>query len=104
MTWNDIETPKKIKIYGASETPTVENEVTPVTEELRRIFEVATLRGMVTCSMMAFGAFRPQVFGNLVADDGLKIGDLPELKIEHKLNEKGEVVDGTVSFATVKRK
>jgi hypothetical protein len=101
LTWNDIETPKKIKIYGASETPTVENEVTPVTEELRRIFEVATLRGMVTCSMMAFGAFRPQVFGNLVADDGLKIGDVPELKIEHRLNEKGEVVDGTVSFEKI---
>jgi hypothetical protein len=101
MTWNDIETPKQIKIYGASEIPTVENEVTPVTEELRRIFEVATLRGMVTCSMMAFGAFRPQVFGNLVADGGLKIGDLPELKIEHKVNEKGEVVDGTASFERV---
>ena len=101
MTWNDIAIPKKIKIYGASENPSVENEVTPVTPELRKIFEVATLRARVMCSMMAFGAFRPQVFGNLVADDGLKIGDLPEMKVEHELNEKGEVVGGTVSFEKV---
>jgi hypothetical protein len=35
LTWNDVEAPKKIKIHGANEAPTVENEVTPVTQELR---------------------------------------------------------------------
>jgi hypothetical protein len=101
LTWNDIELPKKVKIYGAAETPTVENEVTPVTNELRKIFEVGTLRARAVCGLMAFGAFRPEVFGNLVADDGLRIGDMPELRIEHVTDEKGEVVDGKVSFDKV---
>jgi hypothetical protein len=79
----------------------VENEVTPVTQELRKIFEVATLRGRAICSMIAFGAFRPEVFGNLVADDGLRIGDLPDLRIEHEVNERGEVTGGKVSFEKV---
>ncbi len=101
MAWNDIQTPRRIKLIGASENPSVENEVTPVRQELRKIFEVATIRGKATCSMMAFGAFRPEVLGNFVGDDGLKIGDLPEMKIQHKVNEQGEVVDGTVSFEKV---
>jgi hypothetical protein len=29
LTWYDIELPKRVKVYGARETPTVENEVTP---------------------------------------------------------------------------
>ncbi len=62
---------------------------------------MATLRGKVTCSMMAFGAFRPEVFGNFVGDEGLVVGDLPEVKIEHVLDGRGEVVDGKVSFGAV---
>ena len=98
MTWNDVQIPGRIKVYGASENPTVEDEVTPVREELRRILEVATLRGKVTCSMMAFGAFRPEVFGNFTGDDGLKVRDLPEMKVEPMTNGEREVVDGRVTF------
>ena len=98
MIWNDVQVPGRIKIYRASENPMVENEVTPVREELRRILEVATLRGKVTCSMMAFGAFRPEVFGNFTGDDGLKVRDLPEMKVEPMTNGEGEVVDGRVTF------
>ena len=101
MVWNDVQVPGRIKIYGASENPSVENEVTPVRQELRKILEVATLRGKVTCSMMAFGAFRPEVFGNFVGDEGLTVGDLPEMKVEHVVGPQGEVVDGRVSFETV---
>jgi hypothetical protein len=44
------------------------------------------------------GAFRPEVFGNMVADDGLRVGDLPEMKVEPEADEKGEVVGGRISF------
>lgn len=100
MIWNDVQVPGRIKIYRASENPMVENEVTPVREELRRILEVATLRGKVTCGMMAYGAFRPEVFGNFVGDNGLVLGDVPELKVQHVIDGKGEVVDGKVSFGS----
>jgi hypothetical protein len=45
MIWNDVQVPGRIKIYRASENPMVENEVTPVREELRRILEVARSGG-----------------------------------------------------------
>ena len=101
MVWNDVQVPGRIKIYRASENPMVENEVTPVRDELRKILEVATLRGKVTCSMMAFGAFRPEVFGNFTGDEGLVVGDLPEMKVEHVLDGRGDVVDGKVSFGAI---
>ena len=101
MTWNDLQIPGRIKVFGSSENPTVEDEVTPVTGELRKILEVATLRGKVTCSMMAFGAFRPEVFGTFMGDEGLRVGDLPEMKVERVTDAKGEVVDGKVTFETV---
>jgi hypothetical protein len=37
---------------------------------LRKIFEVVP-SGEAICVMMAFGAFRPEVFGNVVAADAL---------------------------------
>ena len=101
MTWNDLQIPGRIKVFGSSENPTVEDEVTPVTGELRKILEVATLRGKVTCSMMAFGAFRPEVFGTFMGDEGLRVGDLPEMEVERVTDAKGEVVDGKVTFGTV---
>ena len=98
MAWNDVQIPGRVKVYGASENPTVEDEVTPVRNELRRILEVATLRGKVTCSMMAFGAFRPEVFGNFMGDDGLKVEDVKGMKVEQTLDPKGEVAGGRVEF------
>ena len=41
-----------------------------ITHELRKIFEVVP-SGEAICVMMAFGAFRPEVFGNVVAADAL---------------------------------
>lgn len=31
MTWNDLQIPGRIKVFGSSENPTVEDEVTPTT-------------------------------------------------------------------------
>jgi len=101
MTWNDIETPKKIKVFGASDYNKYENEVPPTRQELRRILDVAEKRPKVSISLMAFCGFRPEVQGTLVADDGLKVGDLPDLKIEHELDGAGNVTGGTVSFLNI---
>ncbi len=45
MTWNDVQIPGRIKIDRVPENPSMENEVTLVRDELRRIPEVATAGG-----------------------------------------------------------
>ena len=101
MVWNDIETPKSIRIYGASDYNRYENEVPPTREELRRILDVAGIRPKVSISLMAFCGFRPEVQGTLVGDDGLNLADLPDLKIEQRFDGAGDPAGGTVSFLNV---
>lgn len=61
MTWNEIETPKNIKVYGASDYNKYENEVHPTRHELRRILDVAEKRPKLSISLLAFCGFRPEV-------------------------------------------
>jgi len=96
--WNDIETPKSIRIYGASDYNKYENEVPPTRQELRRILEVTDIRAKVSICLIAFCGFRPEVQGNMVGDDGLKLADFPDLKIENEVDGAGNAVGGTVSF------
>lgn len=101
MVWNDIETPKSVKVYGASDYNKYENEVPPTRQELRRILDVAEKRPKVSISLMAFCGFRPEVQGTLAADDGLKLADIPDLKIEHESDGAGNATGGTVSFLNI---
>lgn len=59
MIWNDIETPKSVKVYGASDYNKYENEVPPARQELRRILDVADVRAKVSISLIAFCGFTP---------------------------------------------
>ena len=63
MIWNDVDTPKSIKIYGASDYNKYENEVPPTRQELRRILDVADIRAKVSISLIAFCGFRPRSRG-----------------------------------------
>jgi len=60
---------------------TYQNETIPTKGELHRILEQADLRAKVGVSLMAFCGFRPEVLGNYLGDDGLKVGDFPEMTI-----------------------
>jgi hypothetical protein len=78
---NDIELRHKIQIRGLYETPSLTDERIPSKEELRRILLSATKQSRVAVALMAFGGLRPQVLGDYTGRDGLRIGDLPELKV-----------------------
>ena len=84
---NGIEIAGRIKV-GKSKTVRVAKEVVPNQDELRRIMEAASLRAKVTISLMAFGGVRPQVLGNFLGDDGIRVGDFREMTIK----------DGKVGF------
>ncbi|MBL7118775.1 site-specific integrase [Candidatus Bathyarchaeota archaeon] len=83
LRYNDITLTRRIKISRPSATPTIENEQVPSKGELSRILRTSPLRIKVAVALMAFADLRPGAIGNIDGSDGLKLGDLPELKIEN---------------------
>lgn len=53
-----------------------DNERIPSAAELHSIFEHANLQKKVSCALMVFAGFRPQVLGNRHTNDGLRVSDL----------------------------
>lgn len=78
---NGITLTRPIKVHGAKETPRLTEERVPTQDELRKIFLAGTPRIRTACALVAFSGLRPEVLGNYTGDDGLVLGDFPELKI-----------------------
>lgn len=81
LNYNGITLMRKIKLRDSQATPTIESERVPNKIELKTILDSADLRAKVIISIMAFSGVRPQVLG--IGFDGLRINDLPELKIQN---------------------
>jgi hypothetical protein len=73
---------RPIKVRGAQETPALADERNPTQEELRKILLAATTQNRLSCALMAFSCLRPEVLGSYLGDDGLRIKDLPDLRIQ----------------------
>jgi hypothetical protein len=82
LRYNNITLTRKIKIKNSTATPTIENEQVPSQEELARVLRTSPPRVRAAVALMAFAGLRPQSIGNHDGSDGLRIKDLPELKIE----------------------
>ncbi len=72
---------RPIRVRGAKETPSLKDERVPTQEELHRIFLAGTARIRTASALVAFSGLRPEVLGNYLGNDGLTLGDFPELKI-----------------------
>lgn len=68
-----------INIRNAQINPTTENEKVPTKEELAKILRMATSRGRVAISLMAYSGLRPESLGNYEGTDGLRLSDLKDL-------------------------
>jgi site-specific recombinase XerC len=73
------------------ETGLYATEKPPTNDELRRILDAADIRQKVAISLMAFSGFRDHTLGDHTGVDGLKISDIPEMKI----------ANGTVQFNAI---
>jgi hypothetical protein len=91
--WNRKKFERGIKVSDSSKRPTLENERVPTNDELRAVLysDKTSLRTRTSIAIMAFSGCRPEVQGNYLGLDGLKLKDLPELRIE----------GGTVTFAKI---
>jgi hypothetical protein len=70
-----------VNIRGRESTPTLVDELAPSPTQVRAVLAKAPLRNRVACAMMAYSGVRPEVVGNYLGDDGLTLGDLPELDL-----------------------
>jgi hypothetical protein len=82
LAHNEIQLKRKIKIAGAHETPTLKDERTPTKEELKRIFLSGSKQARTACAIVAHAGLRLESLGNFTGLDGLRLRDLPELKIK----------------------
>jgi hypothetical protein len=79
---NGIQVTREIKIRGAEDAPTLKDEKVPTQAELKKIFLSTDLKGRTASVLVAHSGLRLETIGNYLGDDGLRIRDLPELKIE----------------------
>ena len=70
-----------IKIKDADLSNTVANESPPTQEEVAMMLRRASMRTRVMISLIAFSGVRPEAMGNSDASDGLRIGDIIDLRI-----------------------
>ena len=82
LAFNDKEVKRKIKIRGADATPTLKDERIPTPLELKSILLSGDKKTRVACALVAHSGFRLQSLGTYLGDDGLRIGDFPELRID----------------------
>jgi hypothetical protein len=78
---NDIILTKSVNISGTGKTPTLEDEKSPEPYELQSVWRFCNPREAALIALEAFTGCRPQVFGNYRGNDGLRLFDLPELKV-----------------------
>jgi hypothetical protein len=81
LSHNYIEIKGRIKIKGARETPSLRDERVPTQEELRRIFLSGDKKARVACVLVAHSGLRIKTLGNYEGTDGLRVRDLPEMRI-----------------------
>jgi hypothetical protein len=82
LSHNGKEVKRKIKIKGLEDTPSLRDERVPTNAELKRIFLSGDMKARVACALIAHSGLRIEVLGNYMGNDGLRIKDLPEIKIE----------------------
>jgi len=74
---------RKIDVANGVSNTTLVNERIPTQDELKKIFASGDPRSRVAISLLAFSGTRPEVLGNYIGDNGLKLKDFPDLTIEN---------------------
>ncbi|MBI2938383.1 MAG: site-specific integrase [Thaumarchaeota archaeon] len=73
-----------LKIESKIKLPVADyvDEIVPSKEELASILRHCDNRSRVTASLMGFSGLRPESIGNYLGNDGIRLKDVPELRIE----------------------
>ena len=82
LLFNGIKLPRQIKVKDADKSPTLSEERIPSPEELKKIFNAGDSRERTACAIVAFTGVRIGVLGDYRGIDGIKVKDIPDLKID----------------------
>jgi hypothetical protein len=82
LSHNDKEIKKKLKVKDSGIHPTLKDERVPTPQELKSILLSGDKKTRVACSLLAHSGLRIQTLGNYTGDDGLVVGDFPEMEVE----------------------
>jgi len=82
LAHNRIRLKGKIKVKGALDTPTLRDERVPTRKELKKIFLSGDKKARVSSVLVAHSGLRIKTLGNYEGNDGLRVRDLPELRVE----------------------
>ena len=81
LKFYDVVVRLNINIRNENRNMTVEQETIPTNEEMDSILQRANLRQRAIIGLIAFSGIRPGAIGNYTGDDGLRIGDIIDLKV-----------------------
>ena len=81
LKFYDVVVRLNINIKNENRNMTVEQETIPSNEEMDSILQRANLRQRAIIGLIAFSGIRPGAIGNYTGDDGLRIGDIIDLKV-----------------------
>jgi len=86
FSFNKKEITQKIRLPrdNAVKVTKVSEEQSPVPEEVKKVLDVADQKQKVEIALIAFSGLRPESLGNHTGNDGLKLSDFPELKIDEQ--------------------
>ena len=82
LKFYDVVLRLNINIKNENRNMTVEQETIPTNEELDSILQRANLRQRAIIGLIAFSGIRPGAIGNYTGNDGLRIGDIIDLKVD----------------------
>ena len=91
LAHNNVEIKRKLKIKGSQDTPSLRDERVPIQDELKKIFLSGDKKARTASVLVAHTGMRLKTIGNYRGDDGLRLKDLPEMR----------VLDGVVEFEAV---
>jgi integrase len=100
LRFNGKQLIRKVKIKNAGINTKYGNEQIPSQDQLKKIFTASDTRSKVACALMSFSGFRPEVLGNYMGNDGLKIRDFPELHINNI--ERSVIFDNEITIIKVR--
>jgi len=82
LAHNRIELKGKIKVKGTQDTPTLKDERVPTRKELKKIFLSGDKKARFSSVLVAHSGLRIKTLGNYEGEDGLRIRDMPEIRIK----------------------
>lgn len=81
--FNGIQITERIKVSNNAKKPSkVAKEQSPTPEQFRLVLNQADIKQKVECTLVGFAGLREETIGDYLGEDGLKVMDLPEMKVD----------------------